>query len=263
LPALSTYAAEQELKARILASELDQSASMGSARDIAENIRAAASTTKVLTQSAGIKHPVTDIFWTSGSLVMNVLVTNPLDGLNTSVNIHVPIPSDISPEDIIKKSDGLRVEYDSAAMQYALVGTLSLPKGDTSDLTMEFKDVWSMPEQELQAVEEDAGTFYKELSGTSFAPRALSLYESIADEIDSIREKQRDASSPYEKLVAQKDSKVILLSAQQNLSELAEMGTQHRHQVLNKILIGIEVPALLIAFFIFFGGNFLSSKKGS
>lgn len=248
-PELTVYAAEQQLTTRVIALKSSMWEKEESIRNMTEVMAAVASTTKALDENKNQRHAVTDVFWTSGGVVMNLLIVNPIDSLDTGIDLRVPLPKDFMREYLVNKPDELELEYDPVQRVYVLVGTVSVARGDMANIALQFEDVWSIPEYKLAAIRDKAADLYRPLVGSYYAAAALALSEKIERDVDSIRTKQEGAVTPEEKVAMEEENNLAFSRTEASLAKLRALAAKHNRDVFVSAVMGVGVIFVTLLMF--------------
>lgn len=122
-------------------------------------------------------------------LVMKVLIVNPSDSEVKEFDIRNPLPPEVKPEHVLD-AEGLKVEYDSQAGTYVLVGSVTLKPKESVIKRIVLEDVWVVPADRLTGVRQEAAAVVKKLTGTSYAENAQVMAKSIERRLAEIEESQ-------------------------------------------------------------------------
>src|SRR3989338_11516606 len=87
-------------------------------------------------------------------IVLKILVVNPSDTETKEFTIHSALPPEVKAGDVLD-TDGLSVEYDSAAGLYILSGTIRLQPKQSLSKEIVLEDVWVISETRFYAVRDE------------------------------------------------------------------------------------------------------------
>lgn len=122
--------------------------------------------------------PVSKIFYTRGSVVVNILTVNPASSEQEIVPVSAYLPEEITPEDIADLN-GFELAYDAAANTYYIEDDLSIAPGDTVLNQVELNDVWYVDTELLDSYREQADAYLASLKGTTYYEEGRTLRNNV------------------------------------------------------------------------------------
>ena len=126
------------------------------------------------------------------SVVFRVSVANPSKEKAQSVPIKVYLPTEVKAEDVLDKG-ALEIKYDSAKSAYYLYkdGVELLP-GQTMTFAVKVKDVWMIPEEEINQLRKQTTRIINQLEKTDYYVQSKGITDSIYTRLDEIIALQND-----------------------------------------------------------------------
>jgi len=114
----------------------------------------------------------------SAEMVMKVLVVNPSDTEVREFDIRNPLPPEVKPEHVLD-TGGLKVDYDSQAGAYMLIGSVTLKPKEAVTKRILLEDVWVIPSERFTALRRELGDILEKLEGTSYRERGDLLANAV------------------------------------------------------------------------------------
>lgn len=99
-----------------------------------------------------------------GGVRLDIEARNPSQ-VTQDVNIMSMLPQGICPSHILA-TDGLSVGYDISKEAYYVYGTASLSRSESRHFNVELRDIWIIPETEINALRTHVGSLIPELAGS-------------------------------------------------------------------------------------------------
>jgi hypothetical protein len=126
------------------------------------------------------------------NMELSVVAVNPSKTDIKSVPIKMDLPKEVTPNDIID-SGGLEVEFDTErSIYYLYKEEVKLNPAETKVFNVEIRDVWIVPQKQVDALKEDTATVLSRLEGTEFYEPAQRLGETINNALDTVVRTQND-----------------------------------------------------------------------
>lgn len=125
----------------------------------------------------------------SAELVMRLLIVNPSDTQVREFDIKSPLPPEVKPEHVLD-ADGLKVDYDSQAGVYVLIGKVTLKPKESVTKRILLEDVWFIEPERLTAIRRETQDVQRKLEETAYAERGRTLAQSIERRLSEIEEHQ-------------------------------------------------------------------------
>ncbi len=108
------------------------------------------------------------------------------------------LPSEIKPEDVVD-SKGFEVRYDDKREQSYLYKEESFQAGEKKRYEIEIKDIWSIPDDQIDFMDKRANLAFEEIKSSKYAQpymmNAQSLMDDIGRHVQAIIESQKEKKS--------------------------------------------------------------------
>ena len=125
---------------------------------------------------------------------MSVVIMNPSKTKTQSVPIKMYLPEEVKPTDIINPA-GLDIEFDTEqSIYYLFKESVLLKPGETRTYNVEIRDVWVVPQNELNALKDQTKFVIKRFEGNEFYEVARKLGETIQKSIGTVERTQNDTT---------------------------------------------------------------------
>lgn len=168
---------------------------------------------------------------------MNVVVANPSKEKTHVIPVKIDLPSEVKPDDILEKGD-LEVVYDDQRSIYFLFnGEVTLKPQETRVFNVLVRNVWFIPQQELDELKTYTGLLMERLKGSEYETAGQRLADIIYQKLEAIDARQKDET------VGQKQKIGLYRINLQTVAEIKEHLTK-----LEKIMSfqgGPPVPEML------------------
>ncbi len=123
---------------------------------------------------------------------MSVVIVNPSDTKTQTVPVKTYFPKEVTPDAILDAA-GLDVEFDSEkSMYYVYKDAVKLEPSETKTFRIEIKDVWIIPQERLDTLDDQAQLIIERLVGSDYYDSAKALGEAISKSLDTIAVTQND-----------------------------------------------------------------------
>ncbi|MBW1926568.1 MAG: hypothetical protein JRI35_05115 [Deltaproteobacteria bacterium] len=119
------------------------------------------------------------------------VAANPSSLRSQRVPIKVYLPKEVKPDDIIDLGT-LEVEFDPDRSLYYLYGSVLLEPSQIRVFNVEVRDIWFIPQKDLDAVEEKVGDLVKAFENSKYLDRMKAIARRVEDLIDEILKTQKD-----------------------------------------------------------------------
>ncbi len=135
----------------------------------------------------------------AGNLKMRVVAVNPSETEYKTAKVKTYLPKEVTPGDILDDA-GLAVEYDAEkSIYYLSENELELSPRETRVFEVVIRDVWIIPEMELDMTKRRASRILEKLEKSSYYTEAAAVAETIFERLEVIREEQMDETVSREK----------------------------------------------------------------
>ncbi len=188
---------------------------------------------------------------------MSVVVVNPSKAKAQSVPIKMDLPQEVTPKDIID-SAGLDVEFDTdRSIYYLYKEAVLLKPGETRTYNVEIRDVWVVPQEEIDSLRKQTEFVVKRFEGNEFYEAAKSLGDTILQSLDTVVRTQNDATvSRRRHIGVHRDNVKIVSQVKENIAMLENklMLPKARPipEVLEKTNVKTEAPSKTTTWMIIF-----------
>lgn len=189
------------------------------------------------------------------NIALKVMVVNPSKEQSQSVPVKVYLPKETKPEDVVDKSD-LEISYDTQQGSYFIYGEYLLKPGEVIDKDVELKDIWVIPNTEIESLRVEAIKLFDLLKSTEFAERVDYLRQNIEGKLNQIDESQKNAPANPERHISDyRDNVKVLESVKTEIALVRSLLSNSKpfsvNLVWRLIVIIIVFLALLgVSFFI-------------
>jgi len=151
------------------------------------------------------------------TIVLKILGINPSKENKQKVVLKAYLPEEVKPEDIIDKSD-LEIFYDPQKGSYYVYGEYELQPQETIERKVEIKDIWTVPQEEIDTLRSEAKKTLRLLENTDFKERANFLMENINSKLNEIIRRQKiPAVNPQTHISNYRDNLKLLESVKNDL----------------------------------------------
>lgn len=189
------------------------------------DLKAVSEITKTIVKD-GVGEPVIQTWYTEGSIILNVLVTNPTDA-NRIVVIKQYLPKEIKSQDIIDMDPALTLQYDANLDSYYISANVSVKPGESKKLFIRANDVFKIADTDLQSLRSQTETLIKPLENTSYFAQGTVLKSEIDADIDSIAEFNKMNFSNIEDRISKfREYQRTLESVKENIDALKSLVVQ-------------------------------------
>jgi len=156
-------------------------------------------------------------------IVMKILVVNPSETESKEFTIHSALPPEVKAEDVLD-TDGLRVDYDSRAGAYVLMGTVILKPKQSLTKHIVLEDVWVVPEERFATVQQEIEAILAKLAGTAYESQGKLLGDSFGRRLADIEASQEQpAVSPDQHISLYRDNLKSLQALDADLVSLRQL----------------------------------------
>jgi hypothetical protein len=161
-------------------------------------------------------------------VVLKIVAVNPSKEQQQGVTIKAPLPKEVKPEDVVDSAD-LQVLYDAQENCYVAYGRFDLGPGEVLERVVEIRDIWVIPNGEIETVKKDLEKLSELLENTRFADRRTFLRSSIESKLNQVIESQKELPPDPQQLISRyRENLSILESAKADLLLLRSLLTQSK-----------------------------------
>jgi hypothetical protein len=133
------------------------------------------------------------------NVILKFFTVNPSKEQTQKVSLRATLPKEVKLEDIIDRDD-LDIVYDTQQGCYVAFGEYELKPGETLEKKMEVRNIWLIPNSEIEAVRADLKKLFNLLKNTEFSDRLVFLTNSIELKLNQVIERQKDSPTDPEQL---------------------------------------------------------------
>ena len=146
------------------------------------------------------------------SLVVKVIAVNPSKEENQKAEVKTYLPKEIKPDDVLDRGD-LDLAYDTQQGSYFVFGEYELTPGEVLEREIELKDIWTIPETEIESLRSEANKLQDLLKNTEFMDRIAFLKEGIESKLNQIVESQKNPPPNPERHISDHRENLKILEA--------------------------------------------------
>lgn len=139
------------------------------------------------------------VFSADEEVKLKILAVNPSDTQKLKTTVQQVLPPEVKPEDLID-SAGMEAKYDGEKKVFYLQKEVELNPRQTSTFEIRVRNVWHIPDEEIQKVREEIEQSKNSLQGTKYAQTGQMLYEKVTEKITQIEEEQAKAVGVKQKI---------------------------------------------------------------
>lgn len=119
-------------------------------------------------------------------MTLRVVAVNPSADTPKTVPVRIELPQEVTPADVLESGE-LSIEFDEEESKYyAFKEAVTLAPKQTRVFEISVRDVWFIPEPELQSLKAQTRLTLQRLEKTDYYPSAQQLAESIVQRLDGI-----------------------------------------------------------------------------
>lgn len=187
------------------------------------------------------------------NIVLKVFAINPSKEQTQKVPVKTLLPKEVKPEDVIDRGD-LDIAYDTQEGCYVAYGEFELKPGETLERDIEIRDIWIIPNSEIENIRKDLVKLSDLLKNTEFSDRLAFLKNNIESKVNQIIESQKDSpSNPELSISNYRENLKVLESTKADLALIRSFLAQLRPFPAATIW---RVILLIIVFLGILGGSF-------
>ncbi len=161
-----------------------------------------------------------------GSIVIKTLVTNPSSLISQEVPLRYYLPKEIQrEEDILEVDEGLTIKFDTDEQRYYVEGEFTLRAGETRTFSVRVQDVWTISQEEIDSLRNQAAELSRPLEKTSYFAQGVTLKSDIDVSLDRVEMLIEEAITPEQKIKAHREAQVELAAVNTKMEKLKELVT--------------------------------------
>lgn len=156
-------------------------------------------------------------------MVMKVLIVNPSDTEVKEYDIRNPLPPEVTAEHVLE-TDGLKVEYDSQAGTYVLVGHVTLKPKESLTKRILIQDVWVIDVERLTAFRRETGEIVEKLKGGPYYAQGQIMADAVERRVNDVERAQQESFlSPAQHINRYRESIKQLQMVESDLVSLRQL----------------------------------------
>lgn len=152
-----------------------------------------------------------------------IAVVNPSTTDSQSSPVRYDLPKGIGPDQVIDIGE-LEMKYDFDKGNYYLAGTVKLEPSERKVLEVTIRDVWNIPEKDLNNLKSHAELLIKRLKDTKHSKAGSTLYNRIIGQLENIiTQEKASMASARERINQYYENEVILSEIKENIGMLENL----------------------------------------
>jgi hypothetical protein len=124
------------------------------------------------------------------SIVLKAAAVNPSPDTEKEVELKIPLPKEVQPEDVISLGD-LEIDFDDQLNVYYVHRKFTVPPMGSIVREVEINDIWVIPNEELISIQEEAERLWIICKNSEFASQANFLKNNIDSGVNQILQSQK------------------------------------------------------------------------
>lgn len=169
--------------------------------------------------------PIIKTWFEWNSVVLKMLVINPSSSQTQTVPFKAYLPRETKPEYIISQGD-LLLDFDDQAGLWYVHKDIKLGPGQSVTKEVEIKDIWLIPQEDINSLRSQFNELIKPLQETSFFAQATTLKSDSDRLLDGVERKQNEyKATPQEHIIAYRENQESLKAVATNLDALKKLVT--------------------------------------
>ena len=167
--------------------------------------------------------PVVKTFYEWGSVVLKMVVANPSE-IKQTINFRSALPKEIRPDDIINKSDDLKLEFDAENDRWFASSSVELTGKKSETKFVEVRDIWRISDDEIESLRRESEELSVPLKDTGFYAQSITIKNDISARLDKIKTVQNQESiTPEEHILNYRENKIELETVNKNIESLKKL----------------------------------------
>jgi hypothetical protein len=201
--------------------------------------------------------PIVAVSYTSGSVIVRVVVVNPSDKKDQEVPVKVYLPQETKPDDVMDKGD-LEFGYDEVkAVYFVYKDKIMLQPKETRIFEVELKDIWFIPEETLKGLKTQTEKILKRLEGTPYLDQAKLIAGTIYGRLERVATSQADESVNKELHIGlYRANLVVIAKVKEDIAKLEKtlvaVGAAPAPEMLAESKLNLKTPSRATTWFIIF-----------
>jgi flagellar basal body-associated protein FliL len=191
------------------------------------------------------------------TIKMRVVAANPSSDKVQTVPIKIYLPEEATPKDIINSGD-LAIEFDDEkSMYYAFKKEVALKPKEVRVFDVEIKDVWLVPQSELDSLKEQTEFVLKRFENNEYREAAQKLADAIYSALGVVARTQYDETlSSKSHIGVYRDNLKVVAQVKEDIEKLEKRLTLSSAmpvpEVLEKAKVKTKAPTMSTTWMIIF-----------
>lgn len=144
------------------------------------------------------------------NIVLKLIAVNPSKTESQKAQVKAYLPKETRIDDVVDRAD-LDIAYDTQQGAFYVFGEYELKPGEVMEREIEIKDIWLIPEKDIEALKADALKLADLMKNTDFAERADFIRKGVEARLTEILERQRNSPPNPEQHISQYRENLVML----------------------------------------------------
>lgn len=167
--------------------------------------------------------PTVKTFYEWGSVVLKMVAANPSE-TKQIIEFRSALPKEIKPEDVINKSEGLRLEFDAENDRWFATASVELAGKKSETKFVEVRDIWKISDEEMESLRRESEGLAKPLENTAFFAQSVTIQNDINARLDKVKMIQgQDSITPEEHIMNFRENKIEIETVKKDLENLKKL----------------------------------------
>ncbi len=127
------------------------------------------------------------------NIFINFVAVNPSETQEKETSVKYYLPRELDPKDIVNAGP-LSLDYDIDQSRYFLKGTVTLKPKESKKIKVEVRDVWRIPQEEIDIIRGQIEENIRQLEGTEYFESAQMIGEKMMNKLDYVLSQQQGYS---------------------------------------------------------------------
>jgi hypothetical protein len=205
----------------------------------------------------GSDEPIVAVSYTSGSVIVRVVVANPSDTKIQEIPVKVYLPQETKPDDVIDKGD-LEFGFDEVkSIYFVYKDKVMLQPKETRIFEVELKDIWFIPDETLKGLKAQTEKIMERLKETHYFDQAKIVADTIYGRLDRVATSQSDESVNKELHIGLYRANLIVIArVKEDIAKLEKMmvavGAPPAPEMLAESKLNLKTPSKATTWFVIF-----------
>jgi len=166
------------------------------------------------------------------NIYLRVVAVNPSKKEPKTVEVKNYLPPEVTPENVVNTGE-LELKYDEKkSLHYVYKKDINLAAGKIRIFTIELKDVWFIPEKELNSVKSQSQSLLSQIKGKE-KEKTTEVITEINKRLEEIASSQEEAKAgPFkEQIVNYRNNQQALKEIKEDLKQLKELTKKAKKKI--------------------------------